>query len=96
MAATRARIAVLQRRLARRPLDRAGIAAAILVAAAVAALLSLLVGVAAIALAGAALAYAIGPALLAPARRAELERLRPLLGCGHADCPRCSGRAARS
>ena len=45
VAATRARIAVLERRLARRPLDPAGIAAAILVAAAVAALLSLLVGV---------------------------------------------------
>ena len=88
-AATRARIAVLERRLARRPLDPAGIAAAILVATAVAALLSLLVGVVAIAPAGAALAYAIGPALLGPARRAELERLRPLLGCGRAECPRC-------
>ena len=94
VAATRARIAVLERRLARRPLDRAAIAAAILVAAAGAVLLSALVGVVAVALAGAALSYAIGPALLGPARRAELERLRPLLGCGHADCPRCQPASA--
>ena len=80
---------MLERRLARRPLDSAEIAAAILVAAAIAALLSLLVGVLAIALAGAALVCAIGPALLAPGRRAELERLRPLLGCGRAECSRC-------
>ena len=94
VAATRARIAVLERRLARRPLDSAGIAAAILVATAIAALLSFLVGVVAIALAAAALVYAIGPALLAPSRRAELERLRRLLGCGRADCPGCYRESA--
>ena len=75
VAATRTRIAVLERRLARRPPDRAGIAAAILAAAAGALLLALLIGAVAIALAGAALLYAIGPALLGPARRAELDRL---------------------
>jgi hypothetical protein len=85
VAAARARIAVLERRLSRRPPDRAAIAAAILGAAA----LSVLLGGVAVALAGAALSYAIGPALLAPARRAELERLRALLGCGRAGCPRC-------
>ena len=94
VAATRARIAVLERRLARRPLDPAGIAAAILAATAVAALLSSLVGVVAIAIAGAALGYAIGPALLAPARRAELEWLRPFLGCGRPECPRCRRESA--
>ena len=94
VAATRARIAALERRLTRRPLDPAAIAAAILVAAAGAVLLSALVGVVAAVLAGAALLYAIGPALLGPARRAEIERLRPLLGCGHADCPRCQPASA--
>jgi hypothetical protein len=89
VAAMRARIAVLERRLARRPLDPGAIAASILVAAAGAVLLSTLVGVLAIALAAAALLYAIGPALLGPARRAEIERLRPLLGCGRVGCPRC-------
>ena len=89
VAATRARIARLERRLARRPLDRAAIAAAILAAAAVGALLSLLIGVVAIALAGMALVSVTGPALLGPARRAEIERLRLLLGCGHVECPRC-------
>jgi hypothetical protein len=84
-AATRARIALLQARLARPVPDRAAIAAAILAAAALASLLSWLIGL----LAGAALIYAIGPALLAPARRAELERLRGLLGCGRVDCARC-------
>ena len=73
---------------------RAGIAAAILAAAAVAALLSLLMGVLAVALAAAALAYTIGPGLLAPSRRAELERLRRLLGCGRVDCPRCRRASA--
>jgi hypothetical protein len=89
VAAIRARIAVLETRLARRALDRPAIAAAILAAAAVGTLLSVLIGVLAFALAGAALAYAIGPALLAPARRTELEALRPRLGCGRVDCPRC-------
>jgi hypothetical protein len=50
--------------------------------------------VVAIALAGAALVYAIGPALLGPARRAELERLRTHLGCGRAECPRCQQESA--
>jgi hypothetical protein len=89
----RARIAWLRRRLARRPLDRNAIAATILVTATAAALLVLLVGMLAVAPAAAALAYAIGPALLAPARREELERLESLLGCGRAGCARClSGR----
>ena len=91
-APTRTRIAVLERRLARRPLDPAAIAAAILFATAGAVLLSALMGAVAAALAGAALLYATGPALLGPARRAELERLRPLLGCGDADCTRCTPR----
>jgi hypothetical protein len=43
----------------------------------------------AIAIAAAVLAYAIGPALLAPARRAERDRLRARLGCGQEGCPRC-------
>ena len=89
VAATRARIAVLERRLARRRPDAAGLAAAILVAMAASALLSYLVGVAALALVAATLVDAIGPGLLAPSRRAELERLRRLLGCGHAGCPGC-------
>jgi hypothetical protein len=89
VAATRARIALLERRLARRPPDRAAIAAAILGELAGAAVLSAFVGVTAIAPAGAALAYTIGPALLAPGRRAEIERLRARLGCGRAGCPRC-------
>src|SRR3954452_23494230 len=89
VAAARAQIAVLERRLARRSLDRAGIAAAILASAAGAALLSFLVGVLAIALAALALICAIGPALLGPARQAELERLQALLCCGRADCARC-------
>lgn len=87
--ATRARIAALQRRAARRPLDPAEIAAALLGTAAAAAVLSLLVGVAAVAPAAAALSYIAGPAALAPARRAEIARLRALLGCGCASCPRC-------
>jgi hypothetical protein len=86
VAATRARIAALD---ARRTLDRATIAAALLAAATAAALLSLVVGWLAVAPAGAALLYALGPTLLAPARRAEAERLRALLGCGRVDCPRC-------
>lgn len=94
VAATRARIAVLERRLARRPLDPDAIAAAILVATAGAALLSVLMGMVAIAFAGAPLVYAIGPALLGPARRAEIERLRALLGCGRVDCPRCQPESA--
>jgi hypothetical protein len=89
VAATRARIAVLERRLARRPLEPAAVAAAILVAAAGACLLSLLMGVVAIGLAGAALLCAIGPPLLGPGRRVELERLRSRLGCGRVDCARC-------
>lgn len=92
VAATRARIARLERRLARRPLDAAGIAAAILVATTGATLLSLLIGVAGIALAGTALVYLVGPALRGPARRAEIARLRSLLGCGRVDCPRCPAR----
>jgi hypothetical protein len=94
VAATRARIALLEARLARRRRDRAAIAATILAAATVGALLSLLIGVLAIALAGAALVYTIGPALLAPARRAEIERLRALLGCDRVDCPRCQRGSA--
>ncbi len=94
--ATRARIALLGARLARRRRDRAAIAAAILAATTAGALLSWLIGVFAIALAGAALVYAIGPALLAPARRAEIERLRALLGCGRADCPRCHRESAHT
>lgn len=89
VAATRARIGRLERRLARRPLDRAAIAAASLGAAAGAAVLSMLVGAIALVLAGVALSYTIGPSVLAPARRAEIERLRALLGCGRAGCPRC-------
>ena len=89
VAATRARIALLEARLARRRLDRAAIAAAILAAATVGTLLSFLIGTLAIVLAGVAIVYTIGPALLAPPRRAELEQLRPLLGCGRVDCPRC-------
>jgi hypothetical protein len=94
VAATQARIAALERRLARRPRDPASIAAALFGTAAGAAVLSMLVGVLAIALAGAALSYTLGPALLGPARRAEIERLRALLGCGSADCPRCHGERA--
>jgi hypothetical protein len=90
-AATRARIAVLERRLAPGPTS---IAAATLVGASVAALASWFVGLLAIALAAPALAYAISPALLAPARRAELERLQERLGCGRSDCPRCRPRSA--
>jgi hypothetical protein len=86
---TRARIAVLHRRLARRSPDGAASAAVILAAAAGAVLLSLLVGVVAIALSGAAVLYATGPALLGPARRAEIERLSARLGCGRAGCRRC-------
>jgi hypothetical protein len=89
VAATRARIALLQARVTRGALDRAAIAAAILSATTAAWLLTSLIGPLSIALAGAALMYGIGPALLAPARRAELERLRSLLGCGCADCSRC-------
>ena len=89
VAATRTRIAALERRLARRPLERAEIASAILVAAAAAALVSLVVGVVAVALAATALMYAIGPALLGPARQARLERLESLLGCSSAGCARC-------
>jgi hypothetical protein len=89
VAATRARIALLEAHLAHRRLDRAAIAAAILAAATVGTLLSFLIGTLAVALAGAAMVYTIGPALLAPSRRAELEQLRPLLGCGRVDCPRC-------
>jgi hypothetical protein len=89
VAATRARIAMLERRVARRPLDAAAIAAAILFSIAIAALLSFLVGVIAIALAAATLTYTIGPGFLARSRRAELEGLRRLLGCGRADCPDC-------
>lgn len=85
VAHTRARIAVLERRLGLRSPDRGAIAAVILAAA----LLSALVGVVAIALSGAAVLYAIGPALLGPARRAEIERLSARLGCGRAGCPRC-------
>jgi hypothetical protein len=94
VATTRARIGLLEARLARRRRDRAAIVAAILAATTVGALLSLLIGVLAIALAGAALVYTIGPALLAPARRAEIERLRALLGCGHVACPRCQRESA--
>ena len=93
-AALRARIAVLERRLARRPLDPSALAAAIIVAAAGAILLSVLMGLVAIALAAAALLYAIGPTLLGPTRRAEIERLRTLLGCGGVDCPRCQPESA--
>ena len=94
VAATRARIALLEARLARGRLDRAAIAAAILAVATLGALLSLLIGGLAIALPGAALVYTIGPAFLAPARQAEIERLRPLLGCGRVDCPRCQQGSA--
>jgi hypothetical protein len=94
--ATRARIALLGARLARRRRDRAAIAAAILAATTAGALLSLLIGVFAIAPAGAALVFTIGPALLAPARRAEIERLRALLGCRRADCPRCHRESAHT
>jgi hypothetical protein len=89
VAATRARIALLERRLARGPLEPAPIAAATLGAAVGAFLFSLFMGVVALALAGAALLYALGPALLRPGRRAEIEQLQALLGCGRVDCPRC-------
>ena len=71
VAATRARIALLEARLAHRRLDRATIAAAILAAATVGTLLSFLIGTLAIVLAGVAIVYTIGPTLLAPSRRAE-------------------------
>jgi hypothetical protein len=89
VAATRARIALLDARLARRRRDRAEIAAAILATATAGVLMSLLIGGLALALAGAALLYTAGPLLLVPARRAEIERLRALLDCGRVDCPRC-------
>jgi Putative Ig domain len=89
VAATRARIAVLERRLARGLRGHDALAAAILGTAAGATVLALLVGAIAIALAATAVIYIIGPALLAPARRTEIDRLRARLGCGRAGCARC-------
>jgi len=82
--ATRARIETLERRLARRRLEPAAIAAGVLLVAATA-LLSLI----AAAVLAAALAYLLAPTLVAPSRQAELERLQERLGCGDPDCPRC-------
>jgi hypothetical protein len=82
--ATRARVATLERRLARRRVEPAAIAAAVLVVAA-AALLSLVLA----AVLAAALMYLLAPTLLAPTRQAQLERLQERLGCGDPDCPRC-------
>jgi hypothetical protein len=92
VAATRARIALLRARVARRPLARDQFAALILVAGLAGALLSLFLGAFAVMPPAAALAYAIGPAVLRRARLDELERLEPLLGCGRRDCPRCVSR----
>src|SRR5262249_1298893 len=92
VAAVRARTARLRVRVARRPRERNQLAAVVLAAAAVRAAGSWLFGALAILVVATALAYAIGPALLAPARRDELERLEALLGCGRPDCPRCLSR----